>query len=864
MSRRYFGGDTVKGTVRQLKATSFKELVERYFDTGVAKPFTRREFNAADTDTQKIYKDGFFVTPAVFNGNDVPRQLVNCTAVCLAMLDFDSVTEHERKEGFVDYATQFHDAPEFVRNALYPYNFVCHETISSKPGNRRVRIIVDLQEMEPAMHRPAVRRIADLLGVTTSKWKGRTESMVLHQPMFRPAQFQDENYAAILCSRTDGQELEELDIPEIDDIGEDGERNYGWDGSGSADDDLMHMPVPGLSVDDVREVLKHLDADKDYWDWIKTGMALRHQFRGEEEAKAAFELFDEWSQEGTGGKYVDADESYQKWKTFRPDRTFGRATTIRTVFEKAKAAGWDPAPMGKKVKRSIKSWIDKQVDPDEIMLHAPNKIAAMPFKDEMIEEALCIAIQKRVKAISPDGELNLTLATIKKSLRQARRQKKQDDNSDMPAWLRPWVYITTRNIFRHLGSGIELTPEGFNNTFSVELMSTDKDSESMATGRPSVMPVHFALNVMKGKRVDGTTYDPRHGGEEPFFEHNGRLYLNEYRLSTVPKLDPTNARKAGKIFCNGVKALVGEEHFKIMMDFFAHTVQRPGKLIRWAPLIHSGEGAGKNMICRIVGYAIGMENFKPLNAQKATGTFNDWVAGAQFIALDEIKVSGQSRMELMGALKDLITNDEVSVEAKHQALKLVQNVANKIAFTNVLDALYLEDSDRRWFPIKSPIQRKAQQAELVRAGHFKKLAKLYKHGGAIRQFLLDWEIDPEFPTDGPAPMTEFRDEMILDSKNRLQEAIEDLMEEAKHPMVARDIIFARALEDALPQDATRNNHRPAHFLQQMGFRRYRSGHKFMISGVRGAIWVHDGWDDSQDPFPVLKERSELDDSIDDL
>lgn len=856
-NKRYFGGSTVKGPVRRLKATTFKQLVEHYFNAPVAKKFTRKEFHSYDSETQKIQKDGSFVTAAVFNApedGECKRTQENCVAVTLALLDFDSLTEHEKKEGFVDYAQQFYEAPEFIRQTLYPFNFVFYETISSKPGSRRVRILVDLEEMDVSMHRPAVLMVADLLGISVDKWKGRTESLTLPLPMFRPVHFQDEQYAAILCDRTDGKEIEELDIPEPDNGIDEDMWEFGYSGTAFEDDDLMHLPVPGITIENCREILKHLDADNNYWDWIKVGMALRHQFRQEEEAREAFELFDEWSQNGKSGKYVDRAETYKKWKNFRPDPERRRPTTIRTVFEKAKEAGWDHAPMAKQVKRDVASWIKNQVDPDELMLNGPGRIAAMPFRDDLTEEALMVALQSRIKELSPSGKVSIALATIKKTVRQARRQKKAEENTETPPWVRPWVYITTRNVMRNVSTGMELSPEGFNRTYSVELMSDAPDSDSLATGRPTIAPMDYVLNLLKSKRVDGTIYDPRHDGEEPFFEHEGRMYLNEYRICTVPRLNPAKSKAAGERFKEALLALVGEPHFRLMMDFFAHIVQRPGVLIRWVPLIQSGQGSGKNMLAKCVGCAIGTDNYKPINAKQVTKDFNDWIYGAQFILLDELKLTGKSRAELANSLKDMITNDEISVEKKHQDVKIVENVASKIATTQWQDAVYLEDSDRRWYPIKSPLQTKQQIRELTDTGHFKKLARLYKNGGALRHFLLNWEISPDFPTDGPAPANTFRDEMVVESKNGMQEEIEEMLQDESVPTVASDIIFFPHMVARLTD--LKNNAKPSHYLRHMQFKPFGgSDKKFSLGGKRGTIWVHEEYE-GEDPLTTLIERNE--------
>jgi hypothetical protein len=209
----------------------------------------------------------------------------------------------------------------------------------------------------------------------------------------------------------------------------------------------------------------------------------------------------------------------------------------------------------------------------------------------------------------------------------------------------------------------------------------------------------------------------------------------------------------------------------------------------------------------------------------------------------------------------MITNDEISMERKHQNLRMVENLACKFANTNWQDAIFREESDRRWYPIKSPIQTREQRDNLTATGHFKRLAKLFKNGGALRQFLLDWKIADDFPTDGPAPDSSFRKEMILEGKNGLEEQIEEVIEDEKVPTVAADLIFLPHLITKLTD--TRNNHKPSHYLRAMQFAPYKPGSKFTIGEQRGTVWIHEEkFDKTLDPLVVLKERNDIEVDLD--
>jgi len=86
------------------------------------------------------------------------------------------------------------------------------------------------------------------------------------------------------------------------------------------------------------ELLKMLGSIKadDRGDWLRVGMALHHEFGGDDLGRL---YWDAWSQ--TSDKY-DADEQSKAWDHFNADRT-GEKVTLGSVVAMAKAGGYEPA-----------------------------------------------------------------------------------------------------------------------------------------------------------------------------------------------------------------------------------------------------------------------------------------------------------------------------------------------------------------------------------------------------------------------------------------------------------------------------------------------------------------------------------------
>lgn len=83
------------------------------------------------------------------------------------------------------------------------------------------------------------------------------------------------------------------------------------------------------TVADVRDMLASIDADMEYMEWVRVGMALH-------EGGFSVVLWDEWSKRGT--KYQQGD-CVKRWRGFKP----GGGVSMGTLVEKAIESGWKRA-----------------------------------------------------------------------------------------------------------------------------------------------------------------------------------------------------------------------------------------------------------------------------------------------------------------------------------------------------------------------------------------------------------------------------------------------------------------------------------------------------------------------------------------
>lgn len=840
-SRKYYGGSKVRdGKIRPLQATTFAELVASYFNVPVAFPMKRADFLAhPDRDT---LKDGPYVCPCTFKEGVEQRNNANAEALVLAILDLD--------EG--DFVKDFAESPETIGEALYPYNFVAFTTAKHTADAPRLKIALDIQTCPVEFHHRFVRMATTMLGVPAG-FKGERESKVLSQPAFRPMQFEGEAFTAVLGSRTDGQAFTVDDLPDETEE-EIQERIYGYSGD-EITSGLAFLPIPDIKPEDIREALFSISPDCNYRVWTEVASAMRHQFREESLAAEAYYIFDEWS-EG-GDKYKGEKETWGKWKSFRPDAAGRNPITIRSLFFHAAAAGWDNTRIATRIQQNVEEWLAECDDAKLLMEEGTRRIAAMPFRNDVVEEALAIALRQRIMALT---KRPIEKRTILKEVGRLRHAKKvEEDDGDMPGWLRPWCYIgSERNVFYQTNTGIIMSPEAFNRYYGEKLMPKDENDEQAKSGRPAVAPADFSLNLKKIPRVDGLIYDPRNGGEEPFFEIGGHRFVNEYRTSSLPALDEANSEKAGKWMKRHLAVLIEEKiHQVTMLDWMAFVVQFPGVQIKWAPVIQSGEGSGKTLLVDWLEAALGSRNVKRVEPGSMESNYNDWATGAQLVAFEEIWIAGKNRAVVMNKLKQCITNKRVSLNQKFQPVVTVDNVTVYIAFTNHHNGLHLGATNRRYFVLKSPLQTKEQIDALMDKDYFAPLFKLAEnHGGAIRHFLLNHEISKDFDPNGHAPQTSYAREMIEASKNPLQAEIEELIA-GEDPRFGDDIVDLTALSEEVAH-LRGNSHPPAHYLTELNYRNYDTSRRYSVNGHRTQIWVHrDRWDeDFGCPIEMLRYRTD--------
>ena len=258
------------------------------------------------------------------------------------------------------------------------------------------------------------------------------------------------------------------------------------------------------------------------------------------------------------------------------------------------------------------------------------------------------------------------------------------EGEDADPWDRYWM-ITSLNKVRDRVAGLDLQPAAFNNA----VLPWDR----RIAGDVVVPGVAYLSHT--GRVADCLVYAPHAGG---VFTWQNRRCVNTYKSpDAMPGVAQWRSSEAWRVVEGYILNMFARESdARLVMQWLGYQAQHPGKKLKWAPIICGIEGDGKSTLANLLRCAMGHDNVRDVSADALFSSFTSYREGACVNVLEEIRVSGHNRKEIMDKLKPAITNPVVEVIRKgHDGIQ-VPNVTNYLALTNHADALALSEGDRRW------------------------------------------------------------------------------------------------------------------------------------------------------------------------
>ena len=385
-----------------------------------------------------------------------------------------------------------------------------------------------------------------------------------------------------------------------------------------------------------------------------------------------------------------------------------------------------------------------------------------------------------------------------------------------------YVFIQQENRVMRISTGGMSTVPAFNTA-----MQGEDTRVPAANGRTKeVSAITYLMDYKKVAPVFLRMYMPN---AAKFFEHDNELCINTYQSELVPRADEDWA-------FSGAWRLI-EAHYmglfdnptdgKLLLDWMAHNAQFPGRKILWAPIVLGVQGDGKSSIRNILSLVMGHRNVRDINNNELSSAFNAYAEGRCVAAMEELKVPGHNRHEILNTLKPLITNEIISVTRKGQDSIQVPNTQNYIGFTNHKDAIPIDVDDRRYGIFRTKYQSREQMWADTGEKYWERFHNAYRdNADAVRGWLLDRDLS-DFDRHFPPVMNDSKRRMIADARPQEDQIIIEVIEDFEDFFTSEEVV--RGCKGNV---VGVNSKRVGKVATEMGFVSFR----LRIDGARERVW----------------------------
>lgn len=536
-----------------------------------------------------------------------------------------------------------------------------------------------------------------------------------------------------------------------------------------------------ISDDELRNRLMLVPGAEDYDTWLQVGMALYHQYDGEEIGK---ELWNEWAE--TADNY-DADSLERRWDDFAIQGKKRAPITARYILRLSKeAVESTTAALSMQLR-------DGFANATTLAEWEKARTAAREAEiDGLARSALAQTAKEKRDQLTGT---KTPLSEIKKAI--AYQPAKAERT---PSWASPWVYDTTDDRFFSTDSKISTTQQGFNAMFDRKAM-TKKD---ILDGRssPASTASALALNLYKIPVVNGRRYEP---GRDPIYHTAEGVFANTYPEHEIPalpdKILPRDKRAIERIKRHIEHLLTNPVEQRLFLDWLSWVVQNPGLHANWAILLQGTEGDGKSFFGTLMRGVMGISNVRMLDAHTLESSFTDWSVGQCLTCIEEVRlIKAANKYEVLNKMKPFITNSPVEVHPKGGAPYNARNTTSYLLFSNYRDALPIDGDGRRYCILFSQWQR-GDRLNAFNDENPDYYGDLYRTveecAPALRQWLLEHEQLESFNPLGNAPETAARKFMIQQAQPEFIQTLTEIIREKTSPLVSDNLVEAEALRDML-------------------------------------------------------------------
>lgn len=328
--------------------------------------------------------------------------------------------------------------------------------------------------------------------------------------------------------------------------------------------------------------------------------------------------------------------------------------------------------------------------------------------------------------------------------------KGREDDLSPSGIMRKWVFVADAMKFIRKDDLKQFKPEQWNSLYA-SLQPEKNLVQSVYKGKTPV------------KRYEALAYVPGKG------EVIGKKAYNIWRPSSIEPVE-------------GDVSVI-ERHMELMfpdpverrhvMDFMHFVCVKPETKLQFALLIQGAQGTGKTALGMLMKRIIGAVNVVEPSQDELRERWSKWQEGASLALVEELMMEG--RLALANKLKPVITNETLRIEDKGAPLYSIPNHLNLMCFTNHKNAVRLEEGDRRWLVLFSPMEPEDD-------AYYDRLFRFIEGPGPARWLHRLREHKPELNPNGRAPDTAAKAEMREASLTDIETTVHEWMASGTGPM----------------------------------------------------------------------------------
>lgn len=518
-----------------------------------------------------------------------------------------------------------------------------------------------------------------------------------------------------------------------------------------------------ISEGELYRKLMLVPSSEDYEIWFHVGMALFHQYDG---GPRGLELWHEWSAPAPN---YDSDALDKKWPTFAIAGKDRPPITARFII---KQADQETRRINVEVLATVLSDIGAAGDLQTLQ-QVCQTIKRTQF-DMIVREMLVGKVKSQFKEITGEAP---RIGIIRDMTRY-----ETPENQAMPGWLKHWVYCQHDKTLFNMVDRRSLDRESFDASHARLMLTASERNEGKSV--PETSAFAAAMNLYQVPVVYNKMFMP---GMDALYKLNDIAYVNTYSDQGIPELpgDLTSAdEQAIQIFLGHFEHLIANERDRrLFLDFICFIVQNPGQRVNWAILLQGTEGDGKSFFANMLKAVLGMTNVNLIRGKDMEEKYNPWAENALICFVEDARLHGNNRFDVINTLKPMITNTTVTIRRMNVNIYEVVNTISYILTANIKDALPVGEEDSRIFPLFTKFQHQSAIKSFKEANpdYYPRLWGTLNFAGAIRQYLLSREISEDFSARDRAPVSSSRREMVALNKSPEEQALTDCLDESTEP-----------------------------------------------------------------------------------